>query len=60
MTNEQVLLRLHNIRADLERSLSEVSGMIEDMREGDKQNESQSKRSLVDSFSEDKESFIAP
>ncbi len=60
MTNEQVLLRLHNIRADLERSLGEVSGMIDDMREGDKQNEGQSKRSLVDSFSEDKESFIAP
>ena len=60
MTDEHVLLRLHSVKADLERSLSEISRMIKDMR-SDKESSGEPRKNVdSDSFSEDKESFIAP
>ena len=61
MTDEQRLKQLRGIRDNLMRTLDDVDGMITDIEASCKLEQVRGNTvSMPDSFSEDKESFIAP
>ena len=62
MTHEQMMHQLNSIRENLEHTLDQVKDMIEDVgKDKCKLEEIRGNTvSLPDSFSEDKERFIAP
>ena len=61
MTDEQRLKQLHGVRDNLMRTLEDVEDLIADIRSKCKLEEMRGTTvSLPDSFSEDKEKFIAP
>lgn len=62
MTHEQMMHQLNSIRENLEHTLDQVKDMIEDVDAGKCRLEEVrgTTVSLPDSFSEDKEKFIAP
>ena len=62
MTNEQMMHQLNSIRENLEHTLDQVKDMIEDVskRKYKIDRVRGESASMPDSFSEDKESFIAP
>ena len=62
MTHEQMMHQLNSIRENLEHTLDQVKDMIEDVskRKCKIDRVRGESASMPDSFSEDKESFIAP
>ena len=60
MTNEQMMHQLNSIRENLEHTLDQVKYMIEDVSKCKIDRVRGESASMPDSFSEDKESFIAP
>ena len=61
MTDEQKLKQLHGVRDNLMRTLEDVDDLIADIRGACKIDKVRGETvSLPDSFSEDKEKFIAP
>ena len=61
MTDEQMIHQLDSIRHNLEHNLDQVRDMIADIENKTKIHKVRGESvSLPDSFSEDKESFIAP
>ena len=61
MTDEQRLKQLHGVRDKLTRTLEDVSDMIADIESNCKLDRIRGESvSMPDSFSEEKEKFIAP